>query len=302
MWMGQKKSPQSCQPGFMSTYRSPSINGMTVVIVAGWFTLNLLAFTVFGSSDNASAPPTAKTSPENAILTINNGRSWMSGATFGLLASVSWLATSLANSFARLAVRILAAIPCLLLLPWFSTPDLLRHAVSISGLILVQPFVFFLFGIPDWTGLLGGTLVGFRLKQETETSQQPEVAQLHRRIIALKQWSLCCSLQRCVTLPQSTASFTGRSSQWVMLHTITALMIRVVMFHEFIVLAFLSLAMTSTITGLGFAEHFTSQSSTDVGVYFQLYGLFIGAFAFSIAVLSAANASEIKPTAKTREG
>lgn len=289
----------------MSTYRSPSINGMTVVIVAGWFTLNLLAFTVFGSSDNASAPPTAKTSPENAILTINNGRSWMSGATFGLLASVSWLATSLANSFARLAVRILAAIACLLLLPWFSTPDLLRHAVSISGLILVQPFVFFLFGIPDWTGLLGGTLVGFRLKQKTETSQQPEGAQFSiGEIIALTTVValLLAATLRYAPPVNSLVYWPVLISSWVMLHTITALTIRVVMFHEFIVLAFLILAMTSTITGLGFAEHFTSQSSTDVGVYFQLYGLFIGAFAFSIAVLSAANASEIKPTAKKQEG
>ena len=289
----------------MSTYRSPSINGMTVVIVAGWFTLNLLAFTVFGSSDNASAPPTAKTSPENAILTINNGRSWMSGATFGLLASVSWLATSLANSFARLSVRILAAIACLLLLPWFSTPDLLRHAVSISGLILVQPFVFFLFGIPDWTGLLGGTLVGFRLKQKTETSQQPEVAQFSiGEIIALTTVValLLAATLRYAPPVNSLVYWPVLVSSWVMLHTITALTIRVVMFHEFIVLAFLILAMTLTITGLGFAEHFTSQSSTDIGVYFQLYGLFIGAFAFSIAVLSAANASEIKPTAKTREG
>ena len=278
---------------------------MTVVIVAGWFTLNLLAFTVFGSSDNASAPPTAKTSPENAILTINNGRSWMSGATFGLLASVSWLATSLANSFARLAVRIPAAIACLLLLPWFSTPDLLRHAVSISGLILVQPFVFFLFGIPDWTGLLGGTLVGFRLKQKTETSQQPEVAQFSiGEIIALTTVValLLAATLRYAPPVNSLVYWPVLISSWVMLHTITALTIRVVMFHEFIVLAFLILAMTSTITGLGFAEHFTSQSSTDVGVYFQLYGLFIGAFAFSIAVLSAANASEIKPTAKKQEG
>ena len=278
---------------------------MTVVIVAGWFTLNLLAFTVFGSSDNASAPPTAKTSPENAILTINNGRSWMSGATFGLLASVSWLATSLANSFARLAVRILAAIACLLLLPWFSTPDLLRHAVSISGLILVQPFVFFLFGIPDWTGLLGGTLVGFRLKQKTETSQQPEVAQFSiGEIIALTTVValLLAATLRYAPPVNSLVYWPVLASSWVMLHTITALTIRVVMFHEFIVLAFLILAMTLTITGLGFAEHFTSQSSTDVGVYFQLYGLFIGAFAFSIAVLSAANASEIKPTAKKQEG
>lgn len=289
----------------MSTYRSPSINGMTVVIVAGWFTLNLLAFTVFGFSDNASAPPTAKTSPENAILTINNGRSWMSGATFGLLASVSWLATSLANSLARLSVRILAAIACLLLLPWFSTPDLLRHAVSISGLILVQPFVFFLFGIPDWTGLLGGTLVGFRLKQKTETSQQPEVAQFSiGEIIALTTVValLLAATLRYAPPVNSLVYWPVLISSWVMLHTITALTIRVVMFHEFIVLAFLILAMTLTITGLGFAEHFTSQSSTDVGAYFQLYGLFIGAFAFSIAVLSAANASEIKPTAKTREG
>ena len=278
---------------------------MTVVIVAGWFTLNLLAFTVFGSSDNASAPPTAKTSPENAILTINNGWSWMSGATFGLLASVSWLATSLANSFARLSVRILAAIACLLLLPWFSTPDLLRHAVSISGLILVQPFVFFLFGIPDWTGLLGGTLVGFRLKQKTETSQQPEVAQFSiGEIIALTTVValLLAATLRYAPPVNSLVYWPVLISSWVMLHTITALTIRVVMFHEFIVLAFLILAMTLTITGLGFAEHFTSQSSTDVGVYFQLYGLFIGAFGFSIAVLSAANASEIKPTAKTREG
>ena len=278
---------------------------MTVVIVAGWFTLNLLAFTVFGFSDNASAPPTAKTSPENAILTINNGRSWMSGATFGLLASVSWLATSLANSLARLSVRILAAIACLLLLPWFSTPDLLRHAVSISGLILVQPFVFFLFGIPDWTGLLGGTLVGFRLKQKTETSQQPEVAQFSiGEIIALTTVValLLAATLRYAPPVNSLVYWPVLISSWVMLHTITALTIRVVMFHEFIVLAFLILAMTLTITGLGFAEHFTSQSSTDVGAYFQLYGLFIGAFAFSIAVLSAANASEIKPTAKTREG
>ena len=289
----------------MSTYRSPSINGMTVVIVAGWFTLNLLAFTVFGFSDNASAPPTAKTSPENAILTINNGRSWMSGATFGLLASVSWLATSLANSLARLSVRILAAIGCLLLLPWFSTPDLLRHAVSISGLILVQPFVFFLLGIPDWTGLLGGTLVGFRLKQKTETSQQPEVAQFSiGEIIALTTVValLLAATLRYAPPVNSLVYWPVLISSWVMLHTITALTIRVVMFHDFIVLAFLILAMTLTITGLGFAEHFTSQSSTDVGAYFQLYGLFIGAFAFSIAVLSAANASEIKPTAKTREG
>ena len=187
----------------------------------------------------------------------------------------------------------------------FSTPDLLRHAVSISGLILVQPFVFFLFGIPDWTGLLGGTLVGFRLKQKTETSQQPEVAQFSiGEIIALTTVValLLAATLRYAPPVNSLVYWPVLISSWVMLHTITALTIRVVMFHEFIVLAFLILAMTSTITGLGFAEHFTSQSSTDVGVYFQLYGLFIGAFAFSIAVLSAANASEIKPTAKTREG
>ena len=127
----------------MSTYRSPSINGMTVVIVAGWLILNLLMFLFLGSAGKPSEIPTATPNDASTNLLLNStGRSWMAGTAFGLIACISWLATSIINPFARFSIRIMAAIGGAVLLTLFSTPDFLRHAVSISGLILIQPFVF----------------------------------------------------------------------------------------------------------------------------------------------------------------
>ena len=282
----------------MSTYRSPSINGMTVVIVAGWLILNLLMFLFLGSAGKPSEIPTATPNDASTNLLLNpTGRSWMAGTAFGLIACISWLATSIINPFARFSIRIMAAIGGAVLLTLFSTPDFLRHAVSISGLILIQPFVFHVLAIPNWTISLSLATPNPGLHQETEAGQKPKIPQFHvGELITLTTLvALLLAASRQYTPPiASLVYWPVLIGSWFLLQTIAALTIRVVMFRQFRGLVSLGPIVVFTIVGLANAQEFVSEAPSQTGVYSQLYSFLLSGFLCSIAVLSLAGGPEME--------
>lgn len=273
----------------MSTYRSPNINGMTVLIVAGWLVVNLALFLATASSNAPSGAETGTPLSETSTLLPNTAsRNWMAGTTLGLVASISWLATSIGNSFTRFSVRILAAMSCVLLLTFFSTPDLIRHAVSVSGLILVQSLVFFALAIPDWAISLSFLAEASRLDQKTEASQQPKSPQFHvGELITLTTLvALLLAASRQYTPPvNSLVYWPVLIFSWLLLQTIAALTIRVVMFRQIQILMFLVPLIFLTIVGLANAEEFASDAPEQAAVYLRLYSFIIAGFTCSIAVL-----------------
>jgi hypothetical protein len=299
--VGAKQSPQSSQLNFMSTYRSPSINGMTVVIVAGWVVINLALFLAAQSSSGPPETPLTANSNASSPLLINTvGRSWMAGTIFGLIASISWLATSVSNSFARFSIRIMAGVGCVLLLPLCSTPDLLRHALGVSGLILVQPFIFLALAIPDW----GISFARFTrlpgLNQKEETSQKPKLPQFHvGELITLTALvALLLAASRLYTPPvASLVYWPVLIGSWLALQTIAGLTIRVVMFRQLQILLCLLPLIVLTAFGLANAQGFVSDSPWQAGVYFRLYSFSLAGFAFSIAALCLSRAPTRFPDA-----
>ncbi len=282
----------------MSTYRSPSINGMTVVIVAGWLILNLLLFLLLGSSGKPSEIPTATLVNASTPLVVNTtGRNWMAGTALGLIASISWLATSVSNPFARFLIRIMTAIGCVALLTFFSTPDFLRHAVSISGLILVQPFVFLALAIPDWTISLSLVTPPPGLNQEAEAGQKPKIPQFHvGELITLTTLvALLLAASRQYTPPvASLVYWPVLIGSWFLLQTIAAFTIRLVMFRQLQVLVLLVPIVVFTIVGLANAQGFVSEAPGLTGVYSQLYSFLVAGFLCSIAVLSLAGGPKLE--------
>ena len=289
----------------MSTYRSPSINGMTVVIVAGWLILNLLLFLLLGSSGKPSEI-TANMLPNasKALLLNTTGRSWMAGTAFGLIASISWLATSINNAFARFAIRMMAGVGCVVLLIFCSTPDLLRHAVSVSGLILVQPLVFIALAIPNWTISLSFATPLPGLHQEAEAGQKPKIPQFHvGELITLTTLvALLLAASRQYTPPvASLVYWPVLIGSWFLLQTIAAFTIRMVMFRQFQVLVLLGPIVIFTIVGLANAQAFVSEAPSQTGVYSQLYSSLLAGFLCSIAVLSLAGAPELDQNRNTNQ-
>ena len=280
----------------MSTYRSPNINGMTVLIVAGWLMVNLALFLVTASSNAQSGAGTGTPLSETSMLLPNiASRNWMAGTALGLVASISWLATSVSNSFARFSIRIMAGVGCVLLLPLCSTPDLLRHALGVSGLILVQPFIFLALAIPDW----GISFARFTrlpgLNQKEETSQKPKLPQFHvGELITLTALvALLLAASRLYTPPvASLVYWPVLIGSWLALQTIAGLTIRVVMFRQLRLLLFLLPVILLTIWGLAKAEGLVSEGSWQADADLRLYSILISGFTLSITVLCSSDGRE----------
>ena len=262
------------------TYRSPSFNGMTVVILVGWLLLNI-GFVVFLSS---GPPPEAKSTIIQTESLDGADRAWLAGVVLGLAASFSWLATSLPNPFARFLARLLAAVPCVLVLAFFGTPDLLRHAVNINGLILIQLFVFLVAGIPNWS--VSG-------QSQVEASESHQRNQFHiGELIALTAVvaMLLAAGERYTTPINSLAYWPVLVLCWFLLQTVAAMTIRIAMYRRLVALLLLLPLICLTAMGLTAAENFFRVSQLASGVYFRVYALLLGGFATSIAITSLAGA------------
>ena len=273
----------------MPTYRSPSINGMTLVIVTGWLVINFLLFLatypVSDHSETQIAPHANLVAPQ---LLTTQVQSWMAGTVLGLITFISWLATSISGSFVRFSTRIMAAVGCIFLLTACCTPDMLRHSISVSGILLVQPFIFVILAIPRWTTSLSGIARTSRLEKITEASQQPELPQFHvGELITLTTLvALLLAASRQFTPPvASLVYWPVLICSWFFLQTIAALTIRVVMFRQLRLLVFLLPLILLTTWGLAKAEMLVAEGSWQADADLELYSILIVGFTLSITVL-----------------
>ena len=280
----------------MSTYRSPSINGMTVVIVAGWLVINLLLFlATYSLGDHSETQLATDANLTSPPLLTTQGQSWMAGTALGLITFISWLATSISSSFLRFLTRIIAAVGCVFLLTVCCTPDLLRHAISVSGILLVQPIIFVILAIPCWTTSLSDVARTSRLNKVTEASQQPNLPQFHvGELITLTTLvALLLAASRQFTPPvASLVYWPVLICSWFFLQTIAALTIRVVMFRQLRLLLFLLPVILLTIWGLAKAEGLVSEGSWQADADLGLYSILISGFALSITVLCSSDGRE----------
>jgi len=287
----------------MSTYRSPSINGMTLVIVTGWLVINLLLFFSTDALGDATSALNDHSEPQIATdanlasppMLTTQGQSWMAGTILGLITFISWLATSISNSFTRFLTRMIAAIGCIFLLTIYCTPDMLRHAISVSGILLVQTILFVILTIPCWTTSLSGVTRPSGLNKITKASQQPKLSQFHvGELIALTTLvALLLAASRLYTPPVASLIYWPvLICSWFFLQTIAALTIRVVMFRQLRLLLFLLPVILLTIWGLAKAEGLVSEGSWQADADFRLYSILISGFTLSITVLCSSDGGE----------
>lgn len=280
----------------MSTYRSPSINGMTLMIVTGWLVINLLLLLATSSlGDHSKTQIATDANLASPPLLTTQGQSWMAGTVLGLITFISWLATSISSSFARFLTRIMAAVGCVMLLTICCTPDMLRHAISVSGILLVQPIIFVLLAIPCWTTSLSGVARTSRLNKITEASQQPKLPQFHvGELITLTTLvALLLATSRQYTPPvASLVYWPVLICSWFFLQTIAALTIRVVMFRQLRLLVILLPVIVITTWGLAKAEGLVSDGSWQADADLRLYSILISGFTLSIAVLCSSDGRE----------
>ena len=269
---------------------------MTLLIVAGWLVINLLLFFTNNSLTDANFSlinhsKTQITSDEKLAspqLLTTQSQSWMAGTVLGLISFISWLSSSISSSFIRFLVRIMAAVGCVLVLTVCCTPNMLRHAISVSGILLVQPIIFVFLGIPCWTISLRGVARPPRLQKVTEASQQPKLAQFHvgELITLTTLTALLLAASRHYTPPvASLVYWPVLICSWFFLQTIAALTIRVVMFRQVRLLAFLLPVIFLTTWGLAKIEGLVSEGWWQATTDLQLYGILISGFTLSIAVL-----------------
>ncbi len=280
----------------MSTYRSPSINGMTLMIVTGWLVINLLLLLATSSlGDHSKTQIATDANLASPPLLTTQGQSWMAGTALGLITFISWLATSISSSFARFLTRIMAAVGCVMLLTICCTPDMLRHAISVSGILLVQPIIFVLLAIPCWTTSLSGVARTSRLNKITEASQQPKLPQFHvGELITLTTLvALLLATSRQYTPPvASLVYWPVLICSWFFLQTIAALTIRVVMFRQLRLLVILLPVIVITTWGLAKAEGLVSDGSWQADADLRLYSILISGFTLSITVLCSSDGRE----------
>ncbi len=287
----------------MSTYRSPSINGMTLMIVTGWLVLNLLLFLTINSLGNASSSLSDHSETQIAtdanltspLLLTTQSQSWMAGTVLGVISFISWIATSISSSLIRFLTRIIAAVGCVFLLTFCCTPDLLRHATSVSGILLVQPIIFVLLGIPRWTTSITGIARTSGLNKITKTSQQPKLPQFHvGELITLTALvALLLAASRQYTPPvASLVYWPVLVCSWFFLQTIAALTIRVVMLRQLRLLIFLLPVILLTAWGLAKAEGLVSEGSWQAEADLKLYSILISGFTLSITVLCSSDGWE----------
>ncbi|HBV62623.1 MAG TPA: hypothetical protein DEF45_06330 [Rhodopirellula sp.] len=276
---------------------------MTLMIVTGWLVINLLIFFTNNSLGDANSslsdhPKTQITTDANLAspsLVTTQGQSWIAGTVFGLISFISWLATSISNSFIRFATRITAAVGCVLLLTVCCTPDMLRHAIGVSGILLVQPIIFVLLAIPCWTTSL--STVGRRSgpKKKTEASQQPKLPQFHvgELITVTTLVALLLAASRQYTPPVASLIYWPvLICSWFFLQTIAALTIRVVMFRQLRLLVFLLPVILITTWGLAKVEGLASEGLWQADTDLRLYSILISGFTLSITVLCSSDGRE----------
>ena len=303
----------------MSTYRSPSINGMTLVIVIGWLVINLLlllathSLLATNSRNNHSEnnyseiqirSETPMATPANLASTpllTPQGQSWMAGTTLGLITFISWLATGISSSFIRFATRMMAAIGFVLLLTNCCTPNMLHHAINVSGIILLQPMIFMLLAIPCWTISLSGVTRHSGLNKITKASQQPKLSQFHVGELITLTTLVALLLAASRQYTPTVANFVYWPvlvGSLFFLQTIAALTIRVVMFRQLRLLVFLIPALVLATLFLGAAEGFVSAGSWQAEADLRLYGILIASFTLSIAVLCSSDGWETSQKSK----
>ncbi|MGB0760338.1 MAG: hypothetical protein ACPGPS_12405 [Rubripirellula sp.] len=275
----------------MSTYRSPSINGMTLVIVTGWLVINLLLFlAAYSLTENSGTPIATEANRVPVQLPTTQGQSWMAGVLLGLITFISWLATSIRTPVVRFSARIMASLGCVLLLTVCCTPDPLRHAINVTGIILLQPIIFVTLAIPCWTIAWGSVPRAFRLNEETKASQQPNLAQFHvgELITMTTLIALLLATSRQYTPPVASLIYWPvLICVWCLLQAIACLTIRVVMFGQIRLLVFLVPAILLTAFGLAKAEGLVSEGSWRANADLKLYSFLLTGFTISIAVLCA---------------
>ena len=296
---------EGSQLNLMSTYRSPSINGMTLVIVAGWFVINLLLLLATNSL-NAHSETKIETQANLASTQLLTplGQSWMAGTILGLITFISWLATGVSSSFYRFSTRTIAAIGCILVLTACCTPDMLRHAISVSGTLLVQPIIFVILAIPCWTISLNDAIRASWLSKITEASQQPKLPQFRigELITSTTLVALLLAASRQYTPPVANLVYWPvLIGSLFFLQTIAALTIRVVMFRQLRVLVFLVPVLVLTTLGLARAEGLATQGSWQAEADLRLYSFLIFAFTLSIAVLCSSDGWETSQKSKDTE-
>lgn len=280
----------------MSTYRSPSINGMTLVILIGWLVINLLAVLATNSRSDHSEPQIkAHTNLASTPLLNPQGQSWMAGTTLGLITFISWLATGISSSIIRFLTRVMAAFGCVFLLAVYCTPDMLRHAINVSGIILAQPVIFVTLGIPCWTSAFSGAMRPPGLHKIRETIQQPKLSQFHigELITQTTLVALLLAASRQYAPPvASLVYWPVLIGSLFFLQTTAGLTIRVVMFRQVQLLAFLIPVLVLTTWGLSMAEGQVAESSWQADANLRLYCLLTFSFTLSIAVLCSSDGWE----------
>ena len=268
--------PQSSRVKPPPAYRSPTLNGMTVAILVSWLFLNVV-FVAFLSSGQPSGPK----NPANQIISFDGaGRVWVAGVALGLAASFSWLATGFLDPLTRFSARFLASLPCISILAFFSTPDLLRHILNINGLILIQPFVFLVVGIPRWS--ISG-------RSQAAASEPPQRRQFHiGELIALTAVvaMLLAAGGRYTTPINSLAYWSVLVLCWFLLQSVAAMTIQITMYRRlYVLLLFLPLICLTAI-GLTAAENFSTESRLPSGTYLIFYSLLLAGFTASVAITS----------------
>lgn len=283
-----------------STYRSPTYNGMTIVILVGWLLLNV-GFVVFLSSGTATEANSPKIQTES---NIGAHRIWLVGVVLGLVASFSWLATSLSNPFTRFLARLLAALPFVLVLTFLGTldrlpdaidlTDLLPSAINILGLILIQPFVFLIAGIPSWS---------FSGRSQIETSDLQLRNQYHigdlivlTAVVAM----LLTTGGRLTTPINSLAYWPVLVLCWFLLPTLAALTIQAVMYRRPLAGLLMMMLICLAAIGLATAESLFRSNAVSIGVFIRGYTLLLGGYAMSIVITSLSGTPEPSPTKTNR--